>query len=324
MWKLGWAALSCAAWVGAAHAQSNDWATSATASATVQASGQDGSHRAAECTGANASTDVCGANASISPSKTNSNVSASAEGTDYAGAPYQGHGSAGVSALADLASAEVHLGSIAAVDGLYYPSTYTNAGASLSDWLHFSLDPAGGPVPVTLVATLTGTFSGQTSGNPLGWGFNANDRSTLLYGTEGLYGASQGDTRVEDTNVVYSNQNGDMSVFTPNQMIGTFLVDPARPDVSLSLYLTYYGFASGGQSSGSDLFATLRMIAPDGITYTSASGVFPGSANLAAASGDASSVPEPEAWVMMVLGFGMVGSAVRSKRTPSSVFIRES
>jgi len=54
---------------------------------------------------------------------------------------------------------------------------------------------------------------------------------------------------------------------------------------------------------GSDAFGDVRLILPDNVTFTSASGAF-----LTAG------VPEPASWAMMLGGFGLVGGAMRQGR----------
>ncbi len=53
---------------------------------------------------------------------------------------------------------------------------------------------------------------------------------------------------------------------------------------------------------------------PSGLSYSSASGLF-----LTAAAGP-SAVPEPAAWAMMILGFGIMGSSMRLRRSGRSIF----
>lgn len=79
--------------------------------------------------------------------------------------------------------------------------------------------------------------------------------------------------------------------------VAAFLDLSARSGASLN-----YG------ATGALLFGAL----PTGVSFTSESGVFkPG---MLALPGQGGAVPEPATWAMMILGFGMAGSALRRRR----------
>lgn len=75
----------------------------------------------------------------------------------------------------------------------------------------------------------------------------------------------------------------------------------------LRLNATLFGGGSGEHSGNFYNTASVTMRLPDGVTFTSASGVFLTSEGITAA------VPEPASWAMMILGFGVIGYSLRRK-----------
>lgn len=76
------------------------------------------------------------------------------------------------------------------------------------------------------------------------------------------------------------------------------------PVLGLDFEVAAQTFANAAASATDPITISL----PPGVTYTSASGVFPGSA----------SVPEPATWAMLMGGLGMIGAAARRRRATAS------
>jgi hypothetical protein len=73
------------------------------------------------------------------------------------------------------------------------------------------------------------------------------------------------------------------------------------------------GYASTGGSFSYGNTSSLSFILPTNVTFTSASGAFPGGG-----SPPSSAVPEPATWAMMIVGFATLGAGLRRKRALSA------
>ena len=102
--------------------------------------------------------------------------------------------------------------------------------------------------------------------------------------------------------------NGDATTFN-----GYFFVKGAAQRVALttSLSVNAYGGAFGDFGNT----ASIRFTLPDSVSLRSDSGTF-----LSAVNG---AVPEPSAWALLIVGFGMVGGALRT-RTQRTAQVRTS
>lgn len=196
-------------------------------------------------------------------------------------------------ASADLATGEIHMD---------YSGPYpTNAAARYEDILYF--DPAsfsGDSAIITFTITLEGTFADSN----IGYLFQAGGFDDSLVASTAYYG--QGLQQVQDIadplNWLALAEVGDWTVFGPNIFEGQVTVTAENPFLLIESELT-------GCCSFVDFADTahLDMTLPEGLQYTSASGVFLTAAGVPG-------VPEPATWAMMLLGFGAVGIAARKAR----------
>ncbi len=153
----------------------------------------------------------------------------------------------------------------------------------------------GGPGSYTHTFTLTNNIGGTNDiyffgvdlagsiiGTPLAWADSGNQNADW---TNSSYGGSS---------TVYPNTwccslGGTPSGTTTS---GFQILSTLNPST-----INFFVYASGGSYSGSDAF------------YTGSNPGFEGLVN-----SQAGAVPEPAAWAMLLLGFGIVGSGVRSRR----------
>jgi PEP-CTERM motif len=91
------------------------------------------------------------------------------------------------------------------------------------------------------------------------------------------------------------------------QFTGVYALSGASQMLGISNNLSAY--ASTGASFAYGSTSSLSFILPSNVTFTSASGVF-----LSALPPIKSAVPEPATWGMMIIGFGLVGSAMRRRQ----------
>lgn len=264
------------------------------------------------CNGPGAS---CNANHSISQTATYTGASAQSNRTNYSylspddPTPFVGHSATKAFAIAELATGQVLLQTSASRDGENPYGTNVAANASLSDWLHFDLGNATQPVAITITASLSGTLGNSNDGSyPGSWGVVASDGQNYV-SMAYAFTAGPASSSVSDGIFVPNGYSSGSWSGAYTLQTTTFLLDPSNPNLLISLGLSYqlsdYSAGSDDTQSASDLGARVRVTAPDGISFTSASGVFPGSA---------SNVPEPATWSMMILGFGAIGATMRRRR----------
>jgi hypothetical protein len=98
------------------------------------------------------------------------------------------------------------------------------------------------------------------------------------------------------------NQNG----FYGGVFRTTWVIPTGRTSIGYRSYLDLLCFGDRQCNFGSTASTRFGAL-PDGLTYSSASGVF-----LTGLS--AGGVPEPATWAMMILGFGVIGGAMRRRR----------
>jgi hypothetical protein len=106
------------------------------------------------------------------------------------------------------------------------------------------------------------------------------------------------------------NVSPNWTQFGPSDFIGILNLDTIHP-VGLTMTLN----AGGNTSSRSTTFAdfshtaSVALVLPDGVTFTSDSGVF------LTAVQSPNSVPEPSIWAMLLIGCGGIGATLRRRTT---------
>lgn len=88
-----------------------------------------------------------------------------------------------------------------------------------------------------------------------------------------------------------------------------FGVDPI---LSVASYLSVATYGNAEANFGNT--SSLHFILPENVSFTSESGVFLNDAG--ALPTEVAAVPEPATWAMMIVGFGLVGAAIRARRQP--------
>jgi hypothetical protein len=158
--------------------------------------------------------------------------------------------------------------------------------AAIWDTISFAGLPIGSGALIPVSVTVDGHFFGGASGlirNYVGYG-----------GSGGL-----------DVNKIPSQFLNDGQ----NQFLDNLYVTPSSPTIFLYLELYANAGADGDlhKIGLADYSHTLHFSweLPEGVTATSASGVF---------LTDVSAAPEPAAWALMLAGFGAAGGALRGRR----------
>lgn len=244
-----------------------------------------------------------GAIATVSNSalKTYANVTAQAD--DYpATTYYSGYGIQHSDAFgsADLATGELKISDHSyALNGYSGgENTRASATAGLQDVLHFT-STSSTPALITVKLHVDGLIEGYQQPR---FGFSMGNGYSSLAGTAGWADAADG-VPSTTANAYFQpfNVTSGWSQFGPEDFIGTIAYDPDHPDFQLNMSLSAGGYA--GSFVEYNHTASLAFDLPDGLTFTSASGVFLSEADRA--------VPEPSTWAMMIAGFALVGGAMR-------------
>jgi hypothetical protein len=88
------------------------------------------------------------------------------------------------------------------------------------------------------------------------------------------------------------------------QFTGVYALNGASQTLGISNDLSGFAQSIGSFTYGNT--SSLNFVLPTNVTFTSASGVF------LSGLGGPGAVPEPASWALMIAGFGIVGSALRS------------
>jgi hypothetical protein len=205
-----------------------------------------------------------------------------------------------VAASTDLSNGELHL-------DFSGPGGH-DAGARYTDVLYFDPTFFSGQDTTTLTFTLT--LNGTYQGANIVYYFAVQSPVDNL-GVESLY-TGQGISEVQDVSSPSSwqlnEQFGDWSAIGPSVFTGQVTISAANPWLEIDSELEGGGFFADFAHT-----AHLDMLLPDGLTYTSASGVF------LTAPTTPSGVPEPATWATMLLGFAAIGVSVRRKRATGAL-----
>jgi hypothetical protein len=216
--------------------------------------------------------------------------------------------SVAASAEADLATGELH--AVATEMGPVFGGS-AQGSARFADTLHFDVGGLTGLIPIGVIATVHGSFGGNDVPgfgdlNPLAQGFLSLGISNLAGSEVPLqlqvgYRSSTPTTTSNPDSIVYLVTVGTWSELGPDRFVGTYYLDAADPGLVFSMQLDAL-VQNGGSYSDFGRTAALSFDLPDGVTFTSDSGVF--------LSGAA---PEPAAWALMLIGFFSVGGAIRRR-----------
>jgi hypothetical protein len=227
------------------------------------------------------------------------------------------------SASADLSTGQVKIGNYSNfastagqfVNGVYAAGdAFSNVQASWTDTLHFS--GGTGLVTIPIDIRLDGTFGGGTGVfrfNQANFGFGADDgvqplvSAGVRFSTYGPIISTANAVLGQDWSV--SSKIGNWTQFGPDRFVGSLTVNMARPNVNIYMGLSNYNGFSDFMHT-----AEFNMSLPNGISYTSDSGVF-----LASDSGT-SAVPEAATWTMLLVGFGVIGILLR-RRPRSNILL---
>ncbi len=209
-------------------------------------------------------------------------------------------------ARADLGTGQL---GVSATGSRYAASGYTwavsgTALAQFGDSLHFTVAGANAATVTDIGVTID--VHGSLAG------YYAFLQSQLVLTSAG-YQTAQFLNQISDSldrgaAITYSSASGwvsySFSPFTPDHLVfhGVYALYGASQSVDIGEAL--FANSAGGYSNYANT-ADLSFQLPDGVSFTSDSGVF-----LAAAGG----VPEPASWAMMLLGFGAAGTAARRRR----------
>lgn len=197
---------------------------------------------------------------------------------------------------ANLSTGKLHL----------YVNSGENSGTVIKtqvgwlDTLHFSTNS---PFKAQARVHLDGS---QYSGYPLTVKMAAYNGYTNMYINGTL--ASDGDfSSGIFTPSQISQNSGTWLKIGPEDFIADITIDPS---FATRVGLELEGIALPGSYINARNTASFSLLLPAGVSFTSDSGSF--------LQGDASSVPEPATWAMMVAGFGMMGATMRRRHSVSS------
>lgn len=204
-------------------------------------------------------------------------------------------------AIADLTTGELHL-SHTETFGHSTDYSGSNARADLYETITFQSNRTT-PFDVGFHVHLDGMLG---DGDQTLFSFYATDTySSILSGDVGYRAPGGAYESVSQSMPLIFGQRGNWTSFGPEDYYRFFTVYPnfAQWIISESL------FSQSGTSDFSNT-ASLSLDLPEGVTFTSASGLF-----LTAAA-----VPEPATWSLLIGGFGACGATLRQRRRLSPAF----
>lgn len=175
-----------------------------------------------------------------------------------------------------------------------------------------------------IVYSFAGTFSGTAGGQT----FTAQDVTFNATGDTAT-ARTVGGLKVIDLSSVTASMGGAV-VFNLSELTSFVVLQSnnAAGIVDRALTKQYFAFAASGLSTydGTTSFATTTALAAEGTTEDSAFASVAGPSTITSitnlrfsAAANAAAVPEPATWGMMLLGFGLAGASMRSRRRSTSV-----
>lgn len=187
--------------------------------------------------------------------------------------------------------------------------------ASVINFEEFPAMNVNGTLPANAYSSLGVTFAGTDDGSTFG-GIAAGDPGSWgLLGTNG------------STFMGFNGSSYSLSMLFATA-IGTFSLDAARSGGSSNGIITITGLLNGnivGSNSvtlgGINQWSTLSLAGNfDRVDISGAgSGFHPFGIDNVRFDGVQSAVPEPATWATMLLGFGLIGGAMRYRRRPKVV-----
>lgn len=222
---------------------------------------------------------------------------------------------ASATAIADLSTGEMKL----ATDGT--PGRYdvdtlnanTQAAGILTDTLYFA-GFGSAPMEVSVRFRVEGTFDASSAAQVNFQLLSGAGDATLKgsYNCVGHHGGGTTCTGAGSTadpdqfhynpfTDVRNSANASWDIIGPDVFVATIPILASDPWLYINQSLSIGGlFADFSNTS------TIELILPEGVTFTSASGVFLSDAPVSA-------IPESATWAMMIAGFGLVGGAMRRR-----------
>lgn len=222
----------------------------------------------------------------------------------YTTLPYWNGGVATVNGAGYSNLATGSLGALAQVNN----GGFASATSIWSENLTFNVSGATSSTitDITLNFLLHGTLAGAGTGASFSLYANGGQSGAFTIG-RGIHETRGPEFSSYDANwkSFQVTPTGDADTYSITAVLGLIGVNP-----SLTLANSLYVFAESNGVANFMNTASLSLGLPNGVTYTSQSGVF-----LSQVSG----VPEPASWAMMLGGFGMVGGAMRYRRRRTKV-----
>ena len=193
-------------------------------------------------------------------------------------------------ASVNLADGSLHV--LAATSDYDDPTAQALTFAGLYDVLTFASNAGSDPFNIGVKLHIDGAFAGSGQAT-LGFALDSLQAS-VHYQNSNRAPA----TTASPGTMIDFGHNGVWDQYGPEDFFGHLLINPARA-VTITMNLSGYSFADFSNT------AAVSFILPEGVTYTSDSGVF-----LTAPGG----VSEPATWAMMIVGFGSLGAVLRRRR----------
>jgi len=200
----------------------------------------------------------------------------------------------GLRGVENYASVTANLATASIVGSSHFPGGASNSPGSAGNFLDTFTVVGDLPAPVSVLVTLTidSTLIGSLAagGAPL--------RAELMNGG----GLQAGYDRQLDGSTCYWSIYGGFSCDVGDGHLVRTITHVETVDDLHRSFQTAAVLYLGGNYLAIDASATLSLTLPTGLSYTSASGVFP-----------AAAVPEPQTWALMLAGAALIGRLARRR-----------
>lgn len=195
----------------------------------------------------------------------------------------------------------------------------STASGSLTDVLHFTIAGADAstvtyiPVSFSFTGSILPGSDPNTASAEINYGFSFGDAHASEFGDYGagyygIYGNYPVPTYASAPSIS-GWVSGAFTSYDPldTSFSGIYAITGASADIAVGLSLGLRATNVGLDFTKGDTI-TIGKVA--GVSYTSDSGVF----------GTPSALPEPASWMLMILGFGAIGAALRQQRRGKLAF----